>query len=60
MAKKTSDPIRLAVIGGSGIYNIEALTDVTEVKVKTPFGWPSDAITLGTLNGARCFNLTVQ
>jgi len=29
------------------IYNIEALTDVSEVKVKTPFGDPSDAIIVG-------------
>jgi 5'-methylthioadenosine phosphorylase len=50
---KKSDPIHLAVIGGSGVYDIEALTDVTEVKVKTPFGDPSDAITVGTLNGVR-------
>jgi 5'-methylthioadenosine phosphorylase len=47
------EPVRLAVIGGSGIYNIEALTDVTEVKVKTPFGDPSDAIIVGTLSGTR-------
>jgi len=37
---KKIEPIRIAVIGGSGIYNIEALTDVTEIKVKTPFGRP--------------------
>jgi 5'-methylthioadenosine phosphorylase len=53
MAKKTSDPIALAVIGGSGVYNIESLADVKEIKVKTPFGDPSDAIITGTLNGAR-------
>lgn len=53
MANLTSDPIRLAVIGGSGVYNIESLTDVTEVKVKTPFGNPSDAIIVGTLAGVR-------
>jgi len=53
MPKKPLDPIRLAVIGGSGVYNMEALTDVTEVKVKTPFGAPSDAIIVGTLSGAR-------
>jgi 5'-methylthioadenosine phosphorylase len=50
---KKLDPIQLAVIGGSGVYNIEALTDITEVKVKTPFGDPSDAIIIGTLNGVR-------
>ena len=53
MPRKPSEPIRLAVIGGSGVYNIEALTDVTEVKIKTPFGDPSDAILVGTLNGVR-------
>ena len=53
MPKKPSDPICLAVIGGSGVYDIEALTDVREVKVKTPFGDPSDAIIVGTLAGAR-------
>jgi len=50
---KLSDPIRFGVIGGSGIYNMEALTDVTEVKVKTPFGDPSDAVIVGTLAGSR-------
>jgi len=50
---KSSEPIRIAVIGGSGIYNMEALTDVTEVKVKTPFGDPSDAVIVGTLAGSR-------
>ncbi len=53
MAPKLSEPVRLAVIGGSGVYNIEALKDVAEVNVKTPFGDPSDAIILGTLDGVR-------
>jgi 5'-methylthioadenosine phosphorylase len=53
MPKQPPSPIKLAVIGGSGVYNIESLTDVTEVKVKTPFGDPSDAILVGTLNGVR-------
>lgn len=44
---------RVGVIGGSGLYQIDGLTDVTEVKVKTPFGDPSDAITLGNLQGIR-------
>ena len=44
---------RLAVIGGSGLYEIEGLSDIEEVKVKTPFGDPSDAIVLGSLGGAR-------
>jgi 5'-methylthioadenosine phosphorylase len=45
--------VTLGVIGGSGVYNIEALQDVKEVRVKTPFGDPSDAIVIGTLSGVR-------
>ncbi|MEE8470414.1 MAG: S-methyl-5'-thioadenosine phosphorylase [Dehalococcoidia bacterium] len=44
---------KLGVIGGSGLYEIEGLKDVKEVKVKTPFGDPSDAIVVGTLEGTR-------
>jgi 5'-methylthioadenosine phosphorylase len=40
---------RLGVIGGSGLYAMEGLTDVDEVQVQTPFGAPSDAITIGRL-----------
>jgi 5'-methylthioadenosine phosphorylase len=47
------EPVRLGVIGGSGVYDMQALTDVTEVKPKTPFGEPSDAIMVGTLSGQR-------
>lgn len=45
--------IRLAVIGGSGLYDMEGLTDVEELEIETPFGRPSDAITVGTLHGRR-------
>jgi 5'-methylthioadenosine phosphorylase len=44
---------RIAVIGGSGVYQMEALRDVTEVKIATPFGDPSDSIMIGTLAGVR-------
>src|SRR5258708_39922788 len=40
---------RLGVIGGSGLYSIEGLRDVSEVRLETPFGAPSDAIVVGTL-----------
>ena len=50
---KKLEPIRIGVIGGSGVYNMEALTEVIEVKVKTPFGDPSDAVIVGTLSGVR-------
>ncbi len=39
----------LAVIGGSGLYDIPGLTDVEDVRVETPFGPPSDAIVRGRL-----------
>jgi len=39
----------IGVIGGSGLYEIEGLTGVKEVKVKTPFGNPSDAYITGAL-----------
>ena len=42
---------KLGVIGGTGLYEIEGLSDVEEVKVKTPFGDPSDSIITGTLEG---------
>ncbi len=43
----------IGIIGGSGLYQIEGLTDVEQVEVSTPFGEPSDVITVGTLHGAR-------
>jgi len=45
--------IQLAVIGGSGVYDMEALTDVEELHVTTPFGSPSDAIVVGSLQDRR-------
>ena len=47
------EQVKLAVIGGSGLYNMEALADVKEYQLKTPFGDPSDAIVVGTLAGQR-------
>ena len=43
----------IGVIGGSGVYQMEGLTEVKEVKVKTPFGDPSDAIIVGVLGNQR-------
>jgi len=43
----------LGVIGGCGLYDIETLQDVKEVRLSTPFGDPSDAYILGTLEGMR-------
>ena len=41
----------IGVIGGSGLYRMEGMTDIEEVAVKTPFGDPSDVITLGKVDG---------
>jgi 5'-methylthioadenosine phosphorylase len=41
----------IGVIGGSGLYRMEGMTDVEEVTVKTPFGDPSDVITVGKVEG---------
>lgn len=46
-------PIRIGIIGGSGLYQMEGLTDVEERRVSTPFGDPSDALLIGTLEGVR-------
>ena len=40
---------RLGVIGGSGLYAMDGLEDVRKVKVKTPYGKPSDALRLGRI-----------
>ncbi len=41
---------KIGVIGGSGLYHMAGMTDVEEVKVQTPFGDPSDVITIGKVN----------
>jgi len=44
---------RLAVIGGSGFYEMGGISDVETVRIDTPFGSPSDAVVVGTLAGVR-------
>ena len=44
---------KIGIIGGSGLYKMEALKDVEEIEISTPFGSPSDVIILGTLEGTR-------
>ena len=45
-----ADP-RIAFIGGSGLYEMDGLSDVRHVDVETPFGSPSDPIAIGSLDG---------
>jgi 5'-methylthioadenosine phosphorylase len=49
----SQEAIRMAVIGGSGLYQMDGLEDIEERIIDTPFGPPSDVITVGTLNGVR-------
>jgi len=44
---------KIGIIGGSGLYQMPELKDVEQVKIDTPFGSPSDAFILGTLEGER-------
>ncbi len=45
--------VKIGVIGGSGLYKMEGLTEVEEIEIATPFGAPSDKFIIGTLEGQR-------
>lgn len=45
--------IEVGIIGGSGLYEMEGLKGKREVRIKTPFGPPSDGFVIGTLEGKR-------
>jgi 5'-methylthioadenosine phosphorylase len=53
--KKSGSKARatIGIIGGSGLYTMPGLADMREIRVKTPFGEPSDGIVIGTLEGKR-------
>jgi 5'-methylthioadenosine phosphorylase len=54
MKRKGQDErVTVGVIGGSGLYDIEGLTSTRSIRVRTPFGAPSDVITVGSLEGIR-------
>ena len=48
-----ANEIKIGIIGGSGLYQMDGLTDVEEIEIDTPFGKPSDAYRLGSLEGRR-------
>ena len=48
-----SEKVTLAVIGGSGLYNMPGLQDTQEYDIDTPFGKPSSRIVVGDLEGQR-------
>ena len=43
----------IGVIGGSGLYDMDGMTNVDYIDVDTPFGKPSDSVVVGTLEGTR-------
>lgn len=43
----------IGILGGTGLYEMEGISDLEEIKLTTPFGDPSDAYLLGTLEGKR-------
>ena len=45
--------LRIGIIGGSGLYQMDGLTDIEEREVSTPFGNASDTYRIGTLEGRR-------
>jgi 5'-methylthioadenosine phosphorylase len=51
--KTTPARADIGVIGGSGLYSMPGLANTREIRIKTPFGDPSDAFILGTLEGRR-------
>jgi 5'-methylthioadenosine phosphorylase len=54
VARKLDQPsAEIGIIGGSGLYEMEGLQQVREKRITTPFGRPSDALLLGTLDGVR-------
>ncbi|MDQ1707644.1 MAG: 5-methylthioadenosine phosphorylase [Pyrinomonadaceae bacterium] len=47
------ETVKIGIIGGSGLYQMPELEDVEEIVVDTPFGSPSDAFIVGTLENQR-------
>ncbi len=50
-AGRASEPVRRAVIAGSGFYELSGIEDAREVRVDTPFGSPSSTLVVGGLGG---------
>jgi 5'-methylthioadenosine phosphorylase len=52
-AERGLQAAEIGIIGGSGLYTMPGLTNISEQRVSTPFGEPSDAFVLGDLAGRR-------
>ncbi len=44
------ETVKIGILGGSGLYKMDALQDVEEISLNTPFGKPSDNFIIGTLD----------
>jgi len=44
----------IGIIGGSGLYQLDALENPQWIKVDTPWGEPSDELLIGTITGTKC------
>ncbi len=53
MTSSAQQPIRIGVVGGSGLYGLSDLREAREIRVETPYGPPSDAFRVGTVSGVR-------
>jgi len=51
--KQESASIDIGILGGTGLYEIDGIKSVKERSLETPFGKPSDAYIIGTLEGKR-------
>jgi 5'-methylthioadenosine phosphorylase len=52
-----NNEIKLGVIGGSGVYELDGISNVKEIEVNTPYGRPSDSIIYGELGGQKVYFL---
>jgi len=53
MKAKKLPEAKIGILGGTGLYQIEGIEDLSPVELKTPFGQPSDTYLVGSLGGVR-------
>ena len=57
MPEKKDEPPAIGIIGGSGLYQIEELRDISELNIDTPFGPPSDMLIGGKISRRQVYFL---
>jgi 5'-methylthioadenosine phosphorylase len=57
MPEMKDEPPAIGIIGGSGLYQMEELRDVSEHNIETPFGSPSDTLVGGKISGHQVYFL---